>query len=154
MSCNFESKIASFEPVSWKEKRNVAEEKPAVDAAGVQIQNPPSDSTRTKAVHFDFIFGCDGAHSSLRQFMMRQTDMDFEQSYINASWCDFVISPDSKGEPRLNPENLHIWPDREGLVVVQPDFVSSRYFEHCSQQAPKLTKSLGRLLPRRSNRPD
>ena len=139
MSCDFEGKIASFQPICWKEKRNEVEDKPADDTAGIRIQNPPLDTTRTKAVHFDFIFGCDGAHSNLRQFMMRQSDMDFEQSYINARWCDFVVPPDSKGEPRLNPENLHIWPDSEGLVVVQPDFVSLRWF--LRSPTLKLTKA-------------
>ena len=56
--------------------------------------------------------------------MMRQTDVDFNNSYIGAKWCDFVISPNDNGGYRMNPENIHIWPDKESMMMAQPDVVS------------------------------
>ena len=52
--------------------------------------------------------------------------MDFQTSYIQAKWCDFIISAASDGGYRLNSANLHVWPDKESIVLAQPDFVSPR----------------------------
>lgn len=122
MSCDFEGKVALFEHVIWKENSAGAEAKPAENMAG----NEPSlvDKTKATASKFDFIIGCDGAHSVLRQCMMRQLDMDFQQSHIDARWCDFIIPPTSDRQYRLTPKRLHLWPDKESMVVAQPDFVS------------------------------
>lgn len=49
--------------------------------------------------------------------------MNYEQSYVDAQWCDIVIPPTTNGKPRLNPEEVHVWPDREGLFVAIADLV-------------------------------
>ena len=84
---------------------------------------------KSKTVPFDFIIGCDGSYSVLRQCMMRQSDMDFQQSYINALWCDFIIPPASDGQYRMDSKCLHVWPDKQSIVMAQPDFVSDGRFE-------------------------
>ena len=60
--------------------------------------------------------------------MMKQSEMDFEQSYINALWCDFVIPPSSDIRYRIDSQHFHVWPDKDSIVVAQPDSVS---FDEC-----------------------
>ena len=127
MSCDFERKIASFERVSWKKETFDAIDKPAENVAG--DGKSASDNTECRTVEFDFIFGCDGSYSVLRQCMLRQSDMDFQQSYINALWCDFIIPAAPDGEYRMNSKCLHVWPNRQSIVMVQPDFVSDDRFK-------------------------
>ena len=128
MSCDFEGKVATFERVVWKEKSAGAEARAAENMAGSEPS--PVDTTKIKAINFDFIIGCDGAYSALRQCMMRQMDMDFQQLHIDALWCDFIIPPTSDGQYRLNPKNLHLWPDKESIIMAQPDFVSPERPKH------------------------
>jgi kynurenine 3-monooxygenase len=123
ISCDFEGKTASFENINWKEM--LAPDGKPSDDRGVNDASPV-DPTKIRTIPFDFIFGCDGSYSNLRQSMMRQTDMDFQTSYIHAKWCDFIIPPASNGDYRMNPHNLHVWPDNESIVVAMPDFVGPR----------------------------
>ena len=123
ISCDFAGKTASFENVNWKEKY-AYNEKPTDDRA--LIDSSTTTSARIRAVSFDFIIGCDGSYSTLRQDMMRHVDMDFHMSYIQAKWCDLIFSANSDGGYRLDAESLHVWPDEESIVIAQPDFVSPR----------------------------
>lgn len=122
VSCDFEGKVASFERVLWKNESVDAVDKPAESVAG--NGTTPLDNTKSTIVEFDFVIGCDGSYSVLRQCMMRQSEMDFQQSYIDALWCDFIIPPASDGQYRMDSKCLHVWPDKESIVMAQPDFVS------------------------------
>lgn len=107
VSCDFKRRVALFEHIIEKD-----------------VDTSPVDTSKVKAIRFDFIIGCDGAYSVLRQSMMKQSEMDFQQSYINAFWCDYIIPPTSDGRYRMNSQNIHVWPDKDSIVVAQPDFVS------------------------------
>lgn len=132
VSCDFEGKVASFERVVCKERSADAEANSSQDMAG--NDKSPVDTTTAKTIKFDFVIGCDGAYSALRQCMMKQMDMDFQQSYIDALWCDFVIPPAPDGDYRLNSKNLHVWPQNESMVMAQPDFVSPNRCRHTRHQ--------------------
>lgn len=144
ISCNLDDKVARFERVVWKEKPEKAEDKPSEDAD--KDKKTLLDTPKTKEINFDFIIGCDGAYSNLRQFMMRQTDVDFEQSYIDALWCDFIIPPDANGDYKMNSKNLHLWPDDESIIMAQPDFVSvldrARLIPSCHKTNSKIRTAL------------
>lgn len=51
--------------------------------------------------------------------------MDFQQKYINALWCDFIIAPIEDNDYAIEAQNLHLWPDKESITMAKPDFVSS-----------------------------
>ena len=123
ISCDFAGKTASFENVNWKEKY-AYDEKPSDDRA--LIDTSTATSAKIRAVSFDFVIGCDGSYSTLRQCMMRYVDMDLHMSYMHAKWCDLIVSANSDGGYRLNSESIHVWPDKESIVIAQPDFVSPR----------------------------
>lgn len=122
LSCDFEGEVASFERVLWKNESINAVDKPAENVAG--NGTTPLKTTRSTIVEFDFIMGCDGSYSVLRQCMMRQSELDFQQSCIVALWRDFIIPPASDGQYRMDSKCLHVWPDKENIVMAQPDFVS------------------------------
>lgn len=137
VSCDFKNKVASFEQVIWKEQSAGTED--------MELHQPaPAGISKTKAVHFDFVIRCDGAYSVVRQCMMRQLDMDFGQSYIDAVWCDFVIPPIPDGQYHLDPQYLHVWPAKDSIVIAQTDFVSTNHFN--DNAAFNVDQSLGRLF--------
>ena len=121
-SCDFERKVASFKRVIWTKKSAEAEAELAKNTDG--NEKSPVDTKKTKDISFDFIIGCDGVHSVLRENMMKQIDMDFQQIYIDALWCDFFIPPAFNGNYRMDPSYLHLWPDKESIIIAQPDIVS------------------------------
>ena len=107
ISCDFKGRVALFEHLVEGD-----------------VERSPVDTTKVKAIQFDFMIGCDGACSVLRQCMMKHTEMDFQQSHINAFWCNFIILPTSDGSYRMSSQNFLVWPAKDSIVIAQPDFVS------------------------------
>lgn len=77
VACDFKSKVAVFEPVLWnrskksqKDELNDSKGK-LIDVNAVLEESCSLIDNKVIEVHFDFIFGCDGANSSVRQLMMR-----------------------------------------------------------------------------------
>lgn len=102
-------------------------------------QSPnPSDSPRPSGrpgrpdeieIDFDFILGCDGAHSSVRFHMMKYARVDFAQTYIDTLWCEFQIPPAGDGTSTTpsakdgfatSPNHLHIWPGSDKMFIAIP----------------------------------
>jgi kynurenine 3-monooxygenase len=83
-------------------------------------------------VHFDFLIGADGAHSSARYHLMKFTRMNYQQEYIDTLWCEFQIPPHENHDEhipdsqfRISPHHLHIWPGKEFMFIAIPSLVSS-----------------------------
>ncbi|KAK9352538.1 hypothetical protein V1505DRAFT_305894 [Lipomyces doorenjongii] len=74
-------------------------------------------------VNVDLVIGADGAHSTVRNQLMRvaRQRVDFEQKYIDALWCEISIPPhvteDGKEEYPLDPNHLHIWPRKTFMLM-------------------------------------
>ena len=122
VSCDLKRKTVQFESINWMS--NYAAEAKPTDDRDVQ-DTSVKNSAMTRTVSFGFLFGCDGAYSNIRQSMMREMDMDYEVSYIHAKWCDLIIPPGTNGDYRMDSHNLHVWPDKDSIVMAQPDFVST-----------------------------
>jgi kynurenine 3-monooxygenase len=80
-------------------------------------------------IDFDFILGCDGAHSSVRFHMMKFARVDFAQTYIDTLWCEFQIPPAGEGTSTTpsakdgfatSPNHLHIWPGSDKMFIAIP----------------------------------
>lgn len=81
-------------------------------------------------IDFDIILGCDGAHSSVRHHMMKFARIDYEQSYIDVLWCEFIIppmtsssastTPSAKDGFATSPNHLHIWPGSDKMFIAIP----------------------------------
>ncbi|KAF2863343.1 FAD/NAD(P)-binding domain-containing protein [Piedraia hortae CBS 480.64] len=77
-------------------------------------------------VNFDILLGCDGAYSRVRSQMMKFTEINFSQAYIDMHWCEFTIPPSTIKTPTSNdgfatsPNYLHIWPSEKNLFIAIP----------------------------------
>ncbi|KAH8200411.1 hypothetical protein TruAng_005440 [Truncatella angustata] len=77
-------------------------------------------------VQFDFMLGADGAHSAVRYHLMKFVQMDFEQKYIDSTWCEFTIQPtpaassNTRSRFKISPNHLHIWPGKEFMFIAIP----------------------------------
>lgn len=50
---------------------------------------------------------------------MRYAQMSYQQTYDDIMWCEFQI-PSNKGQHRLPPNHLHIWPANESMFIANP----------------------------------
>lgn len=98
-------------------------------------------------VSFDLMLGCDGAHSNVRNHLMKVLRMDYEQRFIDAIWCEFTIPPadaasqdkitsTAKDGFRMSPDHLHIWPGAKDMFIAIPSIDQSFT---CTLFAPSAT---------------
>lgn len=52
--------------------------------------------------------------------MMKFARVDYQQEYVDTLWCEFRIPPSEKGDFRISPNHLHIWPGREFMFIALP----------------------------------
>ncbi|KAI8332878.1 kynurenine 3-monooxygenase-like protein [Chlamydoabsidia padenii] len=74
--------------------------------------------------HADLIIGADGAYSKVRAQMMRTIRMNYQQEYINTSYCELHMPAkivDGKRTYAMDPNHLHIWPRQDFLITAIPD---------------------------------
>lgn len=69
-----------------------------------------------KSFHFDYVVGCDGAHSQFRYQMQKSMRMDFAQEYIDMQYLELVIPAGDNGF-QLDPNHLHIWPRNDYMLI-------------------------------------
>ncbi|KAL1297866.1 hypothetical protein AAFC00_006389 [Neodothiora populina] len=144
---------------AWFEERS----KPLTDHAQnpSEIQDAPPRATEIE-VAFDFMLGCDGAHSAVRYHLMKYTRMDYTQSYIDTLWCEFHIDPTpstagtSEGDFKISPNHLHIWPGREFMFIAIPSsdksftstlFLPAHHFAHLDANPSELVPFFNRYFP-------
>ncbi len=68
----------------------------------------------------DFIFGCDGAFSSVRRQMMRWGRMNYNQEYIEHGYKELTMPP-ANGKFAMDENCLHIWPRGEFMMIALPN---------------------------------
>ncbi|KTW28770.1 hypothetical protein T552_01400 [Pneumocystis carinii B80] len=72
----------------------------------------------------DFIIGCDGVYSTVRQSLEKKITVDFEKKYIDSMWCEFSIPALIKNEEihyAIDPNYLHIWPRKTFMFIALPN---------------------------------
>ena len=78
-----------------------------------------------REVRTDFVFGCDGAFSTVRRQMMRWGRLDYSQEYIDHGYKELTIPPNSHGEFALPKNYLHLWPRGQFMMIALPNQDSS-----------------------------
>ena len=76
---------------------------------------------REETVKTDFIFGCDGAHSSVRRQMMRWGRLNYNQEYIEHGYKELRMPPTHDGRFAMPENYLHIWPRNEFMMIALPN---------------------------------
>ncbi|BFZ63105.1 kynurenine 3-monooxygenase, mitochondrial precursor [Saitoella coloradoensis] len=95
-------------------------------------------SNEDVSIKADLLVGADGAHSVVRNQMMRRIPISFSQHYIDSTWCELTIPPvfptfsaslstslQTQTPPApnfaLNPNRLHIWPRQTFMLIALPN---------------------------------
>ena len=74
-----------------------------------------SDNPCITEVKYDYIFGCDGAHSVVRKEMSFSLDL-FSQEFIQHNYKELEI-PAKEDDFALDSNYLHIWPRNEYMLI-------------------------------------
>ena len=75
----------------------------------------------TDTYHADWIFGADGAFSSVRTSMVKTDRFDYSQTFIEHGYKEFTITPGDNGEWRMFKNALHIWPRGHFMMIALPN---------------------------------
>ena len=75
-------------------------------------------------VEFDQCIGADGAHSATRHQLMKHTRVDLQQTWIDTFWCEFIAPATARGDYKMSPNHLHIWPHPKFMFFAAPDTVN------------------------------
>ena len=68
-----------------------------------------------------FIFGCDGAYSTVRRQMMRWGRLNYQQEYIDHGYKELTMPPTASGDYPMPPQFLHIWPRENFMMIALPN---------------------------------
>lgn len=82
-------------------------------------------ANRMKMEQAGVIIGADGAYSTLRQAIQRQTRFNFKQQYISHGYKELTIPPTPDGEFAMDPHALHIWPRGRFMMIALPNLDKS-----------------------------
>lgn len=90
------------------------------------INNQDNDNhNELKFYKFDLILGCDGARSSVRSLLSRQSQLEISQSFIEHGYLELRIDPSENGSFKMEPNYLHIWPRGQYMMIALPNKDSS-----------------------------
>jgi kynurenine 3-monooxygenase len=81
----------------------------------------PEEQGEEFEISFDLMIGADGAHSAVRYHLMKFVPMSFQQEYIDKLWCQFHVPPSPRGDFRIPPNYLHIWPQDDSMFIALPN---------------------------------
>ena len=114
-------------------------------------------------INFDFLIGADGAHSAVRYHLMKYTQMDYQQEYIDTLWCEFHIDAktvqpgeDPNSRFRIDRNHLHIWPGKDFMFIAIASFdgsftctlfMPSAHFSHLSTTPDSLPEFFDHYFP-------
>lgn len=103
----------------------------------------------TVEVDFDLLIGADGAHSVTRQQLSRYGKINFQRTWVDTLWCEFLIPSFDSGESRLSSDHLHLWPQKSCMFIASPNMVRSQFllsflgfFDTDNQQNGTFTSQL------------
>ncbi|MCG9912267.1 MAG: FAD-dependent monooxygenase [Flavobacteriales bacterium] len=73
------------------------------------------------ALHYDVLFGCDGAYSAVRHRLQFTDRFTYSQTYIDHGYKELNMLPDAEGKHKMDVNTLHIWPRGEFMMIALPN---------------------------------
>ena len=80
------------------------------------------ENAEGKIIKTDFVFGCDGAYSTVRRQMMRWGRLNYSQEYIEHGYKELTLPPTASGGFAISSSYLHFWPRGEFMMVALPNY--------------------------------
>lgn len=68
-------------------------------------------------LHYDKVFGADGAFSRIRHRMQRQSMFDYSQEFMTLGYKELHIPANADGTHKIDKNSLHIWPRGEFMLM-------------------------------------
>jgi len=80
----------------------------------------------TQTLHFELLFGADGAYSAVRlQHQLHYDRFQYEQQYIDFGYKELTIPPAGDGSWKMEKNALHIWPRGNFMLIALPNMDGS-----------------------------
>ncbi len=87
---------------------------------------PVIESTRGRErLTADVVFACDGAGSEVRRALADGRALDASEEPLDHGYKELTIPPSARGEHRLEPGALHIWPRGGFMLIALPNLDGS-----------------------------
>ncbi|PRD29358.1 UNVERIFIED_CONTAM: kmo [Trichonephila clavipes] len=69
----------------------------------------------------DLLIGCDGAHSAVREQMMKTSRFNYNQTYFEHGYIELSIPPTGSGQFAMEPDYMHFWTEKKLLMTGMPN---------------------------------
>lgn len=98
-------------------------------------------------LHYNKVFGADGAFSRIRHRMQRQSMFDYSQEFMKLGYKELHIPANPDGSHKIDVNSLHIWPRGNFMLMALPNldgtftctlfmpFVGENSFEQLKDEA-------------------
>ncbi len=93
----------------------------SADFAGGRARFVDERDGAAEAVSFEALVGADGAGSSLRAAMNRESDLGERVDFLDHSYKELEIPPAADGGFMIEPNALHIWPRGRYMCIALPN---------------------------------
>ncbi len=94
----------------------------SVDWTNSVVSFAHSDQEPAVNVHFELMFGADGAYSATRlQHQLQHDKFDYHQYYINCGYKELTIPATASGDYAMEINALHIWPRKDYMLIALPN---------------------------------
>lgn len=91
-----------------------------------KIASDAPKSTEFELTHsFNQLIGTDGANSPVRHAITAATSCSVSEDFLDHSYKELTITEDEKGQHKLDPNALHIWPRGEFMLIALPNLDGS-----------------------------
>ncbi len=88
----------------------------------VTFQDPSGDR---KSHDSSLVIGADGAFSAVRDQVMKQSQLNYDQTWIDSGYVELSIPPAADGNFAIDPKGLHIWPRQDYMLIALPNLDKS-----------------------------
>jgi len=92
-----------------------------VDFAHRRLQVVEEGTGRQEGIDFEVLVGADGAGSTIRQAMDRESELDERFEPLDHGYKELEIPPKADGGFLLEPNALHIWPRGNYMCIALPN---------------------------------
>lgn len=116
-TANLDQKRAKFE------KKCLVQTKPDQEGREKKIDDAKAAPWEIVEADFDLLIGADGAHSVTRQQLSRHAKINFQQTWVDTLWCEFLIPSFKGGGFPLLSDHLHLWPQKRCMFIASPNKV-------------------------------
>lgn len=93
-----------------------------LDLATTTLKFQNTRTNQVRQVQVARIFGADGAHSMVRQKMLRQMRVNYAQTYLPHGYRELLLPAHSAESRRLGRDAIHVWPRDDFMLLGFPNF--------------------------------